>query len=581
MVHSGFNKVHHSSLFTVQLRCEDPHAEDKSEWVDLLYDLVFVAFAFAMSTTISHSELTFYNNFIYFCMVSYFWSSWLFVTNIRNTFSISGLLHYVAVISNMVGHAGSACELDPELHLRRSFAYWRLLILASEVLISLAILHQCPRGRSWIITNFLFYLVPSIVCCMVFIVLPYTDDTDEEDWRHIVCAFTLGIATIFFWGIHAAIHLLLHWVRFVAFPPFSFSLFMMRLEEVTMILLGETFIAVVAMTMGVHHEEIRTCGVICFILVFCAGSWYFASQPHDPTHHPISQGKLRGLFAFLLYRGLGTVIFFFGCYVKTMLYLMKIEYGVEGHRRLSSTSSSNHGSSTTSSSVSSATSSSTSSAASGSSASSSPGHASSGHGSGHEDHHPQLDIAVHMVLGGYIALMCIINTTHLLQKFKGDSKAWSLNLALVSVRYAFFLALFGLWPLGEEPVATCFSLLGAEFGNIAIGFMFTHFMRKPSLPSAKVHPDGSCHTAAKLVHPESPLVARAEDALHKLQQAAEAHASLRKAVDASDAETIANILESNEAVRQLTGNRRKSVFHNHLGQSSSTDSVPHKADLVQ
>ena len=69
----------------------------------------------------------------------------------------------------------------------------------------------------------------------------------------------------------------------------------MRLEEVTMILLGETFIAVVVTTSGVHDADIRICGVSCMALVYFAGSWYFAAQPHEAARHPISQGALKGL----------------------------------------------------------------------------------------------------------------------------------------------------------------------------------------------------------------------------------------------------------------------------------------------
>mmetsp|Transcript_137819 Transcript_137819/g.250623 ORF Transcript_137819/g.250623 Transcript_137819/m.250623 type:complete len:603 (+) Transcript_137819:69-1877(+) len=584
MVHSGFNKVHHASFFTVQLRAEDPHAEDKSEWVDLLYDLVFVAFAFAMSSTISHSELTLYNNFVFFFFVTYFWSSWLFVTNIRNTYTISGMLHYIAIVSNMIGHAGCSAELDAELLGRHHFAYWRLLIIFSEVIITIAIVHQCPRGRSWVILIFFCYLVPSILCCVVFIALPYTDDDDEENWRHWVCSITFGSMSALFWGSHLIFYYVIT-CEFIKPPPFSYSLYMMRLEEVTMILLGETFIAVVAMNLGHSEQDIRICGVVCMVLVFCAGSWYFATQPHNPHDHPIAQPGLRGCFAFVLYRALGTVVFFFGCYVKTTLFLMQPKGG--GHRRLSSaasgSSASSQGSGQVLGSIASSASSVLGSVASasshGSSASSSPAttshhgssHGSGGNAGGHGGGHAELGTAAHLLLICYIFLMLIINTAMLLQKFHGDARTWKLNVTLASMRYVLFLALFGLWPLGDKPVAMCFSLLGAEMLNIAVGFVFVNTMRKPMLHDAKVHPESGLK-GVQLVHPESPLIARADDALTKLHEAAEAAVVLKKAIDEKDAHKISKILTEDPSVTKLIGNRRKPVFGT-KGAAASTDDV--------
>lgn len=329
---------------------------------------------------------------------SNFWASWMFVTNIRNTLELTGFIFFICILINMVGHAGSAAELDIALQNREQFAYWRLLVHFTEIMMAVAVVLKCPRARSWMGVNFLIYILPSIVCYMVFIILPYRADFKEidETTRRTICKTLYGCLTFLTWNIHVIIRLLLAF-DVCRFPSFSVSFYMMRLEEVTVILLGETFIAVVTMTSGVHDTDIRICGVICLTLVFFSGSWYFAAQPHEAANHPISQGAARAAFSFFLSRALGLTALFFGCYVKTLLYWMKHERALRGH------SSSLVGNQSSSDSE-------TSSRSSHGSASSS--HATTAadsvsiHGSG-----VSLSVtAVHQLLACYILLMMIINT---------------------------------------------------------------------------------------------------------------------------------------------------------------------------
>lgn len=566
-------KVYFDGLFGVQVRSDNPDDEAKSEWMDLLYDLVFVGFAVSLSTVISHAELTVHNFGVAFMFASNFWASWLFMTNLRNTFKFAGFIFYMSMLLNTIGHAGSAAELDMELQYREHFAYWRLLIHVTEGAMAFVVFKDCPRGRSWMVVNFVTYVLPSVLCYAIFIAIPYTLDLEEEKSRRVMCKAIYGCFTFFTWTFHFVLAVLLQF-RLCTFPAFSVGLYVMRLEEITMILLGETFIAVIMISNGIHDSDVRICGTMCMCLVFFAGSWYFASQPHHPHDHPIAHGALRSNLSFFLARATGLVALFFGCYVKTLLYLMVQELGppAAGHRRLAGTHSSSDASSSASSASSSASHSSSvgSTTASNASASSSNGSAAadgSSHASGHVSaashaaSHGDSETALHLVIGLYAILMLIINTASLLKNHKGHRFTWTLTFTLIGIRYVCAGLLFCLL-LSSDPVLCCSTLVAVAFLNYPLGYVF-YQLRKPT---------ASKHTVdvhSEKVHAGSgELKAKAHAALQRLSEASETEALMRKALDNSDMETVSKIMAESSILRHLNkieATRRRQAFVHHEG----------------
>lgn len=160
--------------------------------------------------------------------------------------------------------------------------------------------------------------------------------------------------------------------------------------------------------------------------------------------------------------------------------------------------------------------------------------------------------------------MISINSTYLLKKFKGNAKTWKYTMMLAGIRFV-ALSLLLLLLLSTQPILVCVILVVAQLANYGLGFVFTYLMKKEPLHYAEDI------VISDVAEPKAKVLEKAEAALKQLHAAAEAEASLRKALEHGDIDSVTKIMSESAPIQMLINKQgpavrqRSRVFAHHAG----------------
>jgi len=240
-----------------------------SNWVELYYDLVFVAAILLFSRTLEHLHLTSASGWIILVFIACWWA-WLTTTVCANRYRMSGPAHYGLLLAQMVIIVLMAMEAQQSItgdSARLSFEYGLLLLIVATMFFRAE--RHSLTDRSF--ARFRFLLNAGIGA--VFLAAAALGQTARLT-VDLVAFAALVISSL------ATIH------QVDAFTDEDEKHISERMAAFTLIVCGESFVGVALTISGKTIDQVDLFSLIFeFVLVFSIFTGYFVDVPRSRIFH--------------------------------------------------------------------------------------------------------------------------------------------------------------------------------------------------------------------------------------------------------------------------------------------------------
>jgi low temperature requirement protein LtrA len=240
----------------------DPVANDSSErWLDLFYDLVFVAAILILSSVFSHAESV-AEGFWYGAAFVSIWWVWLATTMHANRYPGDDIVHRLLMLIQMFLVALVAIAASDGVHAHPE------LVSTCYSLLTLSVAFIYVRTRAGTPHADVFArrrAVEYAAAALIFLIAGALPDTAR------IIVWTIGLAV-------TIVPAVAHWT---GEPPLQEHHLIERLGALTIIMCGEAFVKV---ALAADNNSLDNIDVVTialeFILVFAVWATYFDDVPH-------------------------------------------------------------------------------------------------------------------------------------------------------------------------------------------------------------------------------------------------------------------------------------------------------------
>eukprot|EP00931_Biecheleriopsis_adriatica_P068344 TRINITY_DN42312_c0_g1_i1.p1 TRINITY_DN42312_c0_g1~~TRINITY_DN42312_c0_g1_i1.p1 ORF type:complete len:553 (+),score=74.04 TRINITY_DN42312_c0_g1_i1:53-1711(+) len=299
---------------------EDGHEESASDWLELFYDLFFVAMAVSMSTVMMASSLAADQNTVIVFQVLNIIGSWLMMAMLRSSISLEGVSFWMLQMVSMMGIAMSSADLSVDFSYAASFICWRCVTHCAELVMLIAVTWQCPAARPTLYVFMSSIFVSTILLVILLVSFDDVHQAAKDSPAPFILLVSSSVArNVLLPFVQAITDCSSRWEAVFNPVPMNICHFSERCELLVMLLLGEAIISVVLKCQGRTDFTMRATGGLGLGVTFGLGIMFFGSQPQRIEWHGINKTKCgQGIYMMLLLC-FSSCVLLFGCFMKSVL----------------------------------------------------------------------------------------------------------------------------------------------------------------------------------------------------------------------------------------------------------------------
>ena len=290
--------------------------ELKPHWLELFFDLMFVAAIVHISTEVADAyedgQLMFiYSVYPQFGLLVLCWlEQVLYHSRFRMTQTADGFLRFVYmgfVLWMGLSIGDSTSQITQKLFLV-SYCFTKLIMS-----IMFAKTFFIPRARNHSIYMLIENIVSIIAVVLIgFLVNVSENEYDSKFWVWMIIYWALFVYSWF----HMVVLVYLRWIRELGINiPINVPHIAERMGAFVLIILGETIISIMVQHVEAKTDELvraYTVTMSFFVIVYCIGKLYFQCQPteHELHHHKKSHAMSTSIWRARLYKWFHILLFF-------------------------------------------------------------------------------------------------------------------------------------------------------------------------------------------------------------------------------------------------------------------------------